>query len=37
MTSVVTFAGARVVDPASGRDEIANVVVEGDRVVAVGK
>jgi dihydroorotase len=36
MSSVVTFAGARVVDPASGRDEICNVVVEGSRVASVG-
>lgn len=32
-----TFVGARVVDPASGRDEIANVTVDGERVVAVGE
>ena len=34
--SVMTFTGARVVDPASGRDEIANVVVVDDRVASVG-
>ncbi|MDP8977441.1 MAG: dihydroorotase, partial [Actinomycetota bacterium] len=34
--SVLTFTGARVVDPASGRDEQANVAVEGELVVAVG-
>jgi dihydroorotase len=32
-----TLTGARVVDPATGRDEIANVVVEGEMVVSVGK
>jgi dihydroorotase len=35
--SLYTLAGARVVDPASGRDEIANVVVEGDTVQTVGE
>ena len=34
--SLFTFTGARVVDPAGGRDETANVVIDGDRVVAVG-
>lgn len=34
--SLCTFTGVRVVDPASGRDEIANVVIEGDHVAAVG-
>ena len=34
--SAVTFTGARVVDPASGRDERANVAVDGELVVAVG-
>lgn len=28
--------GGRVVDPASGRDEVTDVLVEGDRVAAVG-
>lgn len=32
----VTFTGVRVVDPASGTDEVANVVVRGDRIAAVG-
>ncbi|MDP8969128.1 MAG: dihydroorotase [Actinomycetota bacterium] len=32
----MTFVGARVVDPATGRDEVANVAVEGERIVAVG-
>jgi dihydroorotase len=35
--SLFTFTGARVVDPASGRDEVTNVVIEGDRVAAVGE
>jgi dihydroorotase len=30
-----TFVGARVVDPASGRDEAANVTVDGEHVTAV--
>jgi len=34
--STITFTGARVVDPASGRDEIADVIVSGDRIAAVG-
>jgi dihydroorotase len=34
--SAVTFVGARVVDPASDRDEITNVTVDGDVVAAVG-
>jgi dihydroorotase len=37
MSSVVTFAGARVIDPASGRDEVCNVVVEGGRIASVGE
>jgi dihydroorotase len=32
-----TLTGARVVDPAGGRDEVANVTVDGDIVVAVGE
>ncbi len=35
--SVFTFTGARVVDPASGRDQAANVVVDGDRIASVGR
>ncbi len=31
-----TFTGARVVDPASGRDEVASVTIDGELVVAVG-
>jgi dihydroorotase len=34
--STYTLAGARVVDPAAGRDEVGNVIVEGERIVAVG-
>lgn len=33
---VFTLTGARVVDPASDRDAIANVVVAGDQVTSVG-
>jgi dihydroorotase len=33
---VITFVGARVVDPASGRDEVTNVTVDGEFVAAVG-
>ena len=36
MTEVLTFGGARVVDPASGRDEVANVVVADGRIRSVG-
>ncbi|MEX0659138.1 MAG: dihydroorotase [Egibacteraceae bacterium] len=35
--STLTFTGARVVDPASGHDAVADVIVSGDRVVSVGK
>jgi dihydroorotase len=34
--SSVTFSGARVVDPASGRDEVANVTIDEGVVTAVG-
>jgi dihydroorotase len=34
--SLFTFTGVRLVDPASGRDETANVVVEGDKIDAIG-
>jgi dihydroorotase len=34
---MLTFAGARVVDPATGRDEIANVVIDGERIASVGE
>lgn len=34
--SAFTFVGARVVDPASGTDQIANVTVSGEEIVAVG-
>jgi len=32
----ITIRGGRVVDPASGRDEIADVAIAGDRIVAIG-
>ncbi len=35
-TAIVTFTGARVVDPATGTDRIANVVVDGDQIAEVG-
>jgi dihydroorotase len=35
--NTITLAGARVVDPASGRDEVTNVVVSGGIVTAVGE
>ncbi|MPZ87271.1 MAG: dihydroorotase [Nitriliruptorales bacterium] len=35
--SVITFTGCHVVDPAGGRDGMANVTVEGPRVAAVGE
>ena len=34
--AVFTFSAARVVDPASGRDEIANVVVADGRIRSIG-
>lgn len=35
--SAVTLVGGRVVDPASGRDGIANVCIEGRTITAVGR
>lgn len=35
-TTTLTLTGARVIDPATGRDEIANIVVDGERIAAVG-
>ncbi|CAN5312754.1 dihydroorotase [soil metagenome] len=35
--SAITLTGARVVDPATGRDETANVVVDGGVVTEVGQ
>jgi dihydroorotase len=35
--SAITFTGARVVDPATQRDEVANVTIDGDRIVGVGE
>jgi len=37
VTATYTLAGCRLVDPATGRDEVANVVVEGEVVTAVGR
>src|SRR4051794_27296764 len=36
LPGVLVFRGGRVVDPASERDETADVVIEGGRIVAVG-
>lgn len=33
--SLYTLTGARIIDPASGRDSIGNVVVDGDRIASV--
>jgi dihydroorotase len=30
------LAGGRVIDPASGRDELADLLIQGDRIAAVG-
>ena len=37
MSNAVIFKGARVVDPASGRDETADVRIEGEHVTDVGR
>jgi dihydroorotase len=37
VTDAVIFRGARVLDPASGRDETADVRVEGEHVTDVGR
>jgi predicted amidohydrolase len=29
--------GGRVIDPSTGRDEVADVIIEGDRIVVVGR
>jgi dihydroorotase len=34
--TALRFAGARVVDPSTGRDEVVDVLVDGGRIVAVG-
>lgn len=34
--SAITFTGARVVDPATGFDRVANVTVDGETITAVG-
>lgn len=35
-TPEVTLSGGRVIDPASGRDEVADVVIGGGRVASIG-
>lgn len=35
-TGTIAFANARLLDPASGRDELGCVLVEGERIAAVG-
>ncbi len=37
ITQQLLIQGARVIDPASGRDELADVAIDGDRIVAIGK
>ena len=32
----VLIKGGRVIDPASGRDELADVAIAGDRIVGIG-
>lgn len=32
----ISIRGGRVVDPASGRDEVADLAIAGDRIVAIG-
>ena len=34
--SRLLLAGGRVIDPASGRDEVADLLIKGDRIAAVG-
>ncbi len=34
--SITSFTDVRLVDPASGRDELTNVVIDGERVASVG-
>jgi dihydroorotase len=36
VSEVLTFGGARVIDPASGRDEVTNVIVADGRIRGVG-
>ena len=37
MSEKTLFRGARVLDPASGRDGVADVLVEGERIAVVGE
>ena len=32
----ILLAGGRVIDPASGRDEVADLLLQGDRIAAIG-
>jgi dihydroorotase len=36
VSRATTFTGARIVDPATGRDEVTNVTVDGESIAAVG-
>ena len=33
----IVIRGGRIVDPESGRDEIGDILIEGDRIVQVGR
>ena len=37
MSEKTLFRGARVLDPASGHDGVADVLVEGERIAVVGE
>jgi dihydroorotase len=34
--STLTITDIRIMDPASGRDEVGNIVIEGGLIVAIG-
>ena len=36
VVSTLVLEGGRVIDPATGYDAVADVVIEGDRVAAIG-
>jgi dihydroorotase len=36
MMSRIILAGGRIIDPASGRDEVADLLIQGDRIAAIG-
>ena len=36
MMSRILLAGGRIIDPASGRDEVADLLIQGDRIAAIG-